>query len=213
LGKTGFLKEFLNDYPQANSRAVNQAWAAAGFEGTISPTLVTRMRSEMGLTGNIPKAPGKKVAAETGTTSAPAIKRRGRGKGATVRGGPQGKTAFVRDFIKKNPTANRKAVEEAWLAAGNEGPISSALVSNLRSEMGLTGKKRRRPAKGKVTGTIPEPPDVRRPRSGGRDAALAEIEGDIDRLIFKLIALGGKEEIEDELRKVRRLLYRSYQGS
>ena len=37
---------------------------------------------------------------------------------------------------------------------------------------------------------------------------LEEVEGDIDRLIFKLIALGGMEEIEDELRKVRRLVYR-----
>jgi hypothetical protein len=205
-GKTGFVKEYLNDHPQANARAVNEAWNEAGFEGTISPTLVTRMRSELGLTGNIPKGPGKKAEAEAGTTSSPAIKKRGRGKRATVRGGQQGKTAFVRDFIKKDPTANRKAVEEAWLAAGNEGPISGALVSNLRSEMGLTGKKRSRPAKGRVTGTIPEPTGVRRPRSGGRDAALAEIEGDIDRLIFKMMGVGGMETIEDELRKVRRRL-------
>lgn len=116
------------------------------------------------------------------------------------------KSSFVRDFIKKSPTANRKAVEEAWLAAGHEGVISSALVSNLRSEMGLTGKKRRRPSKGKETGTIPEPTEVRRPRPGGRDGALAEIEGDIDRLIFRLMALGGMESIEAELRKVRRRL-------
>jgi hypothetical protein len=206
LGKTGFVKEFLNDNPQANARAVNEAWKEAGFEGTISNTLVTRMRSELGLTGNIPKGPGNKAEAEAGTTSASAIKKRGRGKRATPRVGNQGKTAFVRDFIKKNQTANRKAVEEAWLAAGNEGPISSALVSNLRSEMGLIGKKRGRPSKGKVTGTIPNTTDVRSPRSGGRGPALAEIEADIDRIIFRLIALGGMEEIEDELRKVRRRL-------
>jgi hypothetical protein len=42
-----------------------------------------------------------------------------------------------------------------------------------------------------------------------RGRIMAEIEGDIDRLIFKLIALGGMETIEDELRKVRRLLFRS----
>jgi hypothetical protein len=56
-----------------------------------------------------------------------------------------------------------------------------------------------------VAGT-PKPPDRRTNR--GRN--IEEVEGDIDRLIFKLIALGGMEEIEDELRKVRRLLYRSY---
>jgi hypothetical protein len=143
------------------------------------------------------------------------------------------KTSFVRDFIQKNPTANRKAVEEAWLAAGHEGAISSALVSNLRTKMGLTGgskaagshgapesakatarkprrKKRGRPARHKVSEVVAEAPAVRMPRSSGRDRALAEVEADIDRLIFKLIALGGLEEIEDELRKVRRLLYRSY---
>lgn len=205
-GKTGFVKEFLNDNPQANARAVNEAWKAAGFEGTIGHTLVSKMRSKFGLTGNIPKGPKKKVQSETTTEPVATGKKRGRGKAATSRGRNQGKTAFVRDFITKNPQANRKAVEEAWLAAGNEGPISSALVSNLRSEMGLTGKKRRRPAKGKATGTIPEPTEVRRPRPGGRDGALAEIEGDIDRLIFKMIALGGMEEIEEELRKVRRRL-------
>src|SRR5438874_1013748 len=49
------------------------------------------------------------------------------------------KSDFVRQILKKDPTANRKAVEEAWLAAGHEGPISSALVSTLRSKLGLTG--------------------------------------------------------------------------
>ena len=44
------------------------------------------------------------------------------------------------------------------------------------------------------------------------DLALAEIEGDIDRLIFKLMDVGGMEEIEGGLRKVRRLLYRSAQA-
>jgi hypothetical protein len=210
LGKTGFIKEFLNDNPEANTRAVNEAWKAAGFEGTISQTLVTKVRSQLGLTGNIRKGPGKKAELETGTTAGPAPKGRGRRKRATKRGGPQGKTAFVRDFIKKDPTANRKAVEEAWLAAGHEGTISSALVSHLRSKMGLTGRKRRRGGKGRANGTAIEANGERLPRPAGRDKALDEIEGDIDRLIFRLIAVGSMEEIEDELRKVRRLLYRNY---
>jgi hypothetical protein len=48
--------------------------------------------------------------------------------------------------------------------------------------------------------------------SGARDQALAEIEEDMDRLIFKLMVVGGFESIEHELRKVRRLLYRSPQA-
>ena len=60
------------------------------------------------------------------------------------------KTAFVRAFLRRNSTANRKAVEQAWREAGYEGSISSALVSNLRREMGLTGNQRddSRPADG-----------------------------------------------------------------
>ena len=37
-GKTMFVKEFLNDHPQGNVVAVNEAWQAAGFDGTISQT-------------------------------------------------------------------------------------------------------------------------------------------------------------------------------
>jgi hypothetical protein len=47
-----FVKEVLNDDPQANHRAVNAAWRAAGMSGSISPTLVSRVRSRLGLVGN-----------------------------------------------------------------------------------------------------------------------------------------------------------------
>ena len=156
---------------------------------------------------------------------------------ATASATGQSKTAFVRDFIRKNPNANRKDVEQAWLAAGNEGPIHSSLVSNLRAEAGLTGKKRRgaRSRRAERDGAVASTQAAtgaakpkrrgrkkgrkakaniatateRQPRSGGQGKALAEIEQDIDRLIFKLMGVGGSEGIEHELRKVRRLLYRS----
>lgn len=246
VNKSAFVRDFMQNNPEANRKAIEEAWLAAGHDGVISSALVSKIRAGLGLIG-LPRQPEAET--ESTTISAPTISKPGKPEGtadksrarrsqqaqaeangttavlgsrseptipsgaravATGRGGPQGKTAFVRDFILKNPTANRKAVEEAWLAAGNEGPISSALVSNLRSEMGLTGKKRGQSAKGKASGTTAEPTDVQRPRSGGRDAAVAEIEGDIDRIVFRLMALGGMEEIEDELRKLRRLLYRSY---
>ena len=61
------LKEFLNDNPQGNSKAVNEAWKAAGFEGTISPTLVNKTRVLLGCTGTLS---GKtKTAAEGKATS------------------------------------------------------------------------------------------------------------------------------------------------
>jgi hypothetical protein len=65
LGKTSFVKEILFDNPQANPTAVNEAWTAAGMEGTISPTLVNKMRSELGLAGNLRVGPGQTKAVAT----------------------------------------------------------------------------------------------------------------------------------------------------
>ena len=52
-GKTSFLKEFLHDNPQGNVKAANEAWQAAGYDGTISETLVYKARASLGLTGNL----------------------------------------------------------------------------------------------------------------------------------------------------------------
>jgi hypothetical protein len=65
-GKTSFVKEFLNDHPKGNVKAVNEAWTKAGFDGSIGSTLVNKMRSEMGLTGNL-RRKTKKTKAESGT--------------------------------------------------------------------------------------------------------------------------------------------------
>jgi hypothetical protein len=53
LGKTSFVKEFLHDNPQGNVKAVNDAWLKAGMTGTISSTLVNKMRASLGLSGNL----------------------------------------------------------------------------------------------------------------------------------------------------------------
>jgi hypothetical protein len=154
---------------------------------------------------------------------------------ATASAKGQSKTAFVRDFISTNPTANRKAVEEAWWAAGHEGPISSSLVSNLRTQMGLTGKKpgRSKPSNGagaagsvnvtpkpkkrrrkarKASGAHAAPAAQGKARTGDREKVFTEIERDIDHLIFKLMVAGGMEKVEDALREVRRLLYQTPQA-
>jgi hypothetical protein len=64
-GKTGFVKEFLNDHPQANTKAVNEAWTADGMSGTISPSLVKQVRSELGLTGNLRARPKSSLGTKT----------------------------------------------------------------------------------------------------------------------------------------------------
>jgi hypothetical protein len=52
-GKTSFVKEFLHDNPFGNTKAVNEAWTKEGMKGTISETLVNKMRSHLGLAGNL----------------------------------------------------------------------------------------------------------------------------------------------------------------
>jgi hypothetical protein len=83
LGKTSFVKEILFDNPQANPTAVNEAWAAAGMEGTISPTLVNKMRSELGLAGNLRVGPGQTKAVATSKPASRDKKSGGKAKGKT----------------------------------------------------------------------------------------------------------------------------------
>src|SRR5271157_6516147 len=99
-GKTSFVKEFLHDNPQANTKAVNEAWQAAGFDGTISPTLVNKTRVK--LTGNL-RGNFKTAAKEK---SAPRLP-----KTATA---TPGKTSFLKEFLHEHPEGNVKAVNEAW---------------------------------------------------------------------------------------------------
>ena len=85
-GKSMFVKEYLNDNPQGNVSAVNEAWHAAGFDGTISLALVDKLRSSMGLTGNI-RRKGKK------SKPSPTGKKRGRPRKETtaeINGTPAG---------------------------------------------------------------------------------------------------------------------------
>ena len=150
---------------------------------------------------------------------------------ATGRGGNQGKTAFVTQHLQRDPNASDEAINQAWTAAGNAGDISGSLMYKIRAKQGLTGKKRAKGrrarkkagvgAQGRAQSSLkgtradrtPEPgagtPKQRNGRTG-RGRFLAEVEGDIDRLIFKLMGVGGLGEIEDELRRVRRRLILSH---
>jgi len=202
LGKTGFVEKFLHDNPKGNTKAVNQAWAAAGMTGTIGSTLVNKMRSQMGLTGNL-RAKSKK------SRTAPKMS----GAASTP-----GKSMFVKEFLNDHPQGNVDAVNKAWHGAGFDGTISPTLVNKMRASLGLTGnirgktekpqtsapgKKRGRPRK-ETTATVNVQP--RRSKTA-RTAELNDLEADIDRLIFKAMTIGELPEIEDSLRRTRRLLY------
>jgi len=152
----------------------------------------------------------------------------------------QGKSSFIRELLGRDPEANEQVVNEAWLEAGNEGSISNSLVSKIRSDMGLTGKGRSRQggnqtrtpkratgARGRKTEQTNGPESEIEPTGGAstatqvedqgvtgaedQDRTLDELEGGIDELIFRLKGLGGKPEVEEALRRARRLLVRGQQ--
>src|SRR5512135_438646 len=50
-GKSMFLKEYLVDHPGAGKEAIDAAWREAGNEGTISTSLIGKVRKDLGLTG------------------------------------------------------------------------------------------------------------------------------------------------------------------
>ena len=50
-GKSMFLKEYLVDHPDAGKEAIDAAWREAGNEGTISTSLVGKVRRDLEQTG------------------------------------------------------------------------------------------------------------------------------------------------------------------
>jgi hypothetical protein len=215
LGKTSFVKEFLSDHPQGNTKAVNEAWAAAGMNGTIGSTLVNKMRSQMGLTGNLRAKSNPRTAA----------KEKSAFKMSKTASTP-GKTMFVKEFLNDHPDGNVNAINDAWTAAGFEGTISPTLVNQMRASLRLTDnlrgktKKSKTGADGKETSTREKRGRPRKettaavivePRKN-RSTVLNDLEADIDRLLFKVMGIGDLTEIEDSLRRTRRLLYMSANG-
>ena len=208
--KTGFVKDFLKNSPQAKSTAVNEAWTAAGMKGTISHTVVSEARKQLGLIGN---QPGK---TRTAAKAKPATKM------PKISSSP-GKTMFVKEFLNDHPQSNVDTVNDAWQGAGFDGTISATLVNKMRAMLGLTGNLRLMPKSGANGRTTSTGKKLGRPRKetaaavnvkprGNRSTVLNDLEADIDRLIFKAMVIGDLTEIEDSLRRARRLLYGAMTG-
>ncbi|MGO9596733.1 MAG: hypothetical protein ACLP7Q_01795 [Isosphaeraceae bacterium] len=208
-GKTSFVKQYIAEHPEGTSKSVIAAWKAAGFDGTISPTLFNKTRVKLtGVRrGKTRTAPQAKAAAS-------------KPKEAT---GTLGKTSFVKEFLNDNPRGNVRAVNEAWTKAGMSGTISTALVGKMRSDLGLTGngrgksktapkatttgKKRGRPRKDASVPVTVLPVAQPRGSKSDRTHALLGVEAEIDRLLFQVMGIGELPEIEAALRQVRRLVY------
>ncbi len=152
--KTAFVTGVLQKNPKANPVLVNAAWKESGRTGSISGTLVHKIRAELGLAGNL-RARSKSSSADKKAKAA-----------KSTLGAPVTTTAK----IAARPTS---------------APAQTEAHSNGSHANTLTAKK---------TG------------STDRDHVLESVEGDIDRLIFSLMGVGGLHDIEEALRRVRRLV-------
>jgi hypothetical protein len=145
-----------------------------------------------------------------------------------------GKTLFVKETLIDNPHATVAVVNEAWTSAGMEGTISEALVNKMRAQMGLSGNLRsrgqeenaagatsRRRADTKPRGngkqtsarSTERRTDDARVRAGSRDGSdrrVADLEADLDRLLFRVMSLGNLPRVEEAIRATRRALYRAF---
>ena len=121
-GKTSFVKEFLQGNPQANAKAVNEAWTAAEMKGTICQPIISQVRKQLGLTGNLP-GKTRNAAKEKAASNMP--------RTATA---TPGKTSFVKDFLNANPQGTTKTVNEAWQAARIRGHNQPHLGQQDESE-------------------------------------------------------------------------------
>ena len=99
---------------------MNEAWQAAGMKGTISHPIISQVRKQLGLTGNLP---GKTRNSRQGKVSPQHAQNSNR---------TPGKTSFVKEFLNDHPQGTTKTVNEAWQAAGFEGTISPTLVNKTR---------------------------------------------------------------------------------
>jgi hypothetical protein len=196
MTKSAFLTGFLKKNPTANTDVVNEAWTKAGYTGSVSRSLVGKLRTDLGLSGNIGSKP--KTTKPTTKPTESKAKRHGR---------DQGKSSFIKEMLVDHPQANAAAANKAWRKAGMKGSISVSLVNRMRSKLGLAGNlpKGRKTA---VTSKTQTTPATRR-RPGNRERMLVEMESRIDSLIFDLLEIGGIEKAEDALRAARRVVVRA----
>ena len=98
-----------------------------------------------------------------------------------------------------------------------KGTISSALVNKTRAKMGLTRNLRgKTTSQGSPRKRGRQPADAfaaarldSKPRQSARVRVLIDLEADIDRLLFKVMGIGGLADVAEALRAARRLLYMS----
>jgi hypothetical protein len=160
VGKTEFVKEVLGKNPHANPTAVNEKWKSAGQDGTISATLVNKLRSSMGLAGNLRPTPNTKTRSRS---------------------------------VEKRPPSGKKRGETLKSISSETVPLAASRANGKKTDQAAMQNERRA-------------------KVNSQHGSLEELECDIDRLLFKVMELGGLTAIEESVRQTRRLLYGGFSG-
>lgn len=124
----------------------------------------------------------------------------------TNAGSGRGKQDFVRELLQRTPQSNVEAINEAWRQAGNAGSISGSLFYKIRGELGLTGQRRSGNGAGSAEEAASKGRETTSAQAGERSKALESLEGDLDRLLFQVMGLGSLPDVEEALRRARRLV-------
>ena len=235
-GKTKFVKEYLAEHGDAKRAAINDAWHAAGHKDEISESLVYKMRSQHGLSGGrsvagepeevetSPEVTGKRALRNEDSENVSEEEKFEVSVEEQAGGSAPGKAAFVEEVLRRDPTANSKAVNRAWSEAGHEGTISDPTYYKVRGRLAASGEPTSSTLAKPKSSEVPTPPGTKEktPRTSGTSTSKSEpsksrspsgvadeVEAGIDDLMYKLKDSGGMPEVEAALRAARRLLYRN----
>jgi len=107
-GKSAFVKQTLFEDQYANAAKINELWTEDGRDGSISTSLVNKIRSEMELTGNLRGRGGEPAAASKKASTG---KKRGRPRKVTA--APATAEAPIATFRGRNARVNRLVEIEA----------------------------------------------------------------------------------------------------
>jgi hypothetical protein len=103
------VETYLQQNPLGNVGAVNDAWRTSGKKGSISGTLVNKLRSRLGLTGNLRGRPRKP---RDPSADGPAATGLRRGRGRRPRSEAAGPGAATRVETRGRKSARSKALVE-----------------------------------------------------------------------------------------------------
>src|SRR4051812_1724220 len=121
-----------------------------------------------------------------------------------------GKQDFIRKILEQDRDAGGGTVNRAWLEGGHEGSISPSAVGKVRGARGLT-----KPRGSGTRDESPTPVDGKAPPQAPADGTLAvedrarvfdDLEADLDRVLFRVMAIGEMPEVERLIRQCRRVV-------